>query len=212
MKTAIVALVLLTLTATAAMAEIVNVSAIGTVEYNAVRSGRFATVRPGDAAAFTFTVDSNNFLNSASYPTRGYVIDQASFLVTLGSVSAVLHSPFAGTPYFVVRNNDPAVDGFFLSLGTDYPSGLTLDVPANVAGTRFFEVGSTSPTRVRDSRRWTSWERSARTTTRGSRCSASRSMTWAMTPSESTSVQLVISAPVPVEDTTWGGLKALYQR
>jgi hypothetical protein len=212
MKTAIVALVLLTLTATAAMAEIVNVSVIGTVEYNAVRSGRFATVQPGDAAAFTFTVDSNNFLNSSSYPTRGYIIDQASFLVTLGSVSAVLQSPFAGTPYFVVRNNDPAVDGFFLSLGTDFPSGLTLDVPANVAGTRFFE--------------------SRFNVTYGGTRLSSLDILGALGTYDYTGltvfgfaiddlgndpiginfVQLVISAPVPVEDTTWGELKALYQQ
>jgi hypothetical protein len=211
MKTAIVVLVLLALTATAAMAEIVNVSMIGTVEYNAVRSGRFATVRPGDASSFTFTVDSNNFINSASYPTRAYVIDQASFLVTLGTVTAVLHSPFSGTPYFVVRNNDPAVDGFFLSLGTDIPSGLTLDAPANVAGTRFFEARFN-------------------VTYEGTRLS-SLDILGALGSYDYTGLsvfgfaiddlgndpigitfsQLTISAPVPAGKTTWGGLKALYE-
>jgi hypothetical protein len=66
------------------------------------------------------------------------VIDQPSFQLHLGPAVGGLRSPFAGTPYFVLRNNDPAVDGFFLSLGTDLPSGLELNVAANVAGTRFF--------------------------------------------------------------------------
>ena len=91
----------------------------------------------GSAATLNLAVDSNNFLNSPSFPTRGYVIDQPSFQLHLGPAVGGLRSPFSGTPYFVLRNNDPAVDGFFLSLGTDIPSGLELNVPANVAGTRF---------------------------------------------------------------------------
>jgi len=34
------------------------------------------------------------------------------------------------TPYFVIRNNDPAVDGFMVSSGTGFPDG----VPLNQAG------------------------------------------------------------------------------
>jgi hypothetical protein len=120
-------------------AEPVYVTITGTIEYNQVTAGAFrntiATV--GSAATMTFTLDSNNFLNSMSFPTRAYVIDQPSYQLQLGPAIGGLKNPFPGTPYFVVRNNDPAVDGFFLSTGTDFPAGLELNVTANVAGTRF---------------------------------------------------------------------------
>jgi hypothetical protein len=68
-------------------------------------------------------------MDSANFPTRGYEIDQASFDLTLGAVSVGLEDPFPGgqTPYFVVRNDDPAVDGFFLSTNLDLPFGVPLD-------------------------------------------------------------------------------------
>lgn len=130
---------LIVLAAVPAAAEPVYVTITGTIEYNQVTAGAFrntiATV--GSAATLNFTLDSNNFLNSVSFPTRGYVIDQPSFQLQLGPAIGGLRNPFPGTPYFVVRNNDPAVDGFFLSTGTDLPVGLELNVTANVAGTRF---------------------------------------------------------------------------
>jgi hypothetical protein len=48
------------------------------------------------------------------------------------STRSVDHCPAGLTPYFVIRDNDPAVDGFFLSHGTDFPTGLFIDEPANV--------------------------------------------------------------------------------
>jgi hypothetical protein len=128
---------LLTVAATVA-ATPVSVTVTGTVEYNQVTIGEFAGVSPGDPVTLSFMVDSDNFLDSGSFPTRGYVINEPSFLLTMGPASALLHNPFPGTPYFVIRNNDPAVDGFFLSTGTDFPVGLQLDEPANLSGTRFF--------------------------------------------------------------------------
>jgi len=131
--------VLLLALAVTAAATPVSVTVTGTVEYNQVTIGEFASVSPGDPVTLSFMVDSDNFLDSASFPTRGYVINEASFLLTMGPASALLYSPFPGTPYFVLRDNDPAVDGFFLSTGTDFPVGLQLDEPANGAGTRFFK-------------------------------------------------------------------------
>ena len=121
-----------------ARAEVVQVEILGTVDYNVYASGPFAGVPSGAPAALRFQVDSNNFLNSASFPTRGYVITQASFTFQAGAASTTLYSPFpAGqTPYFVLRNNDPAVDGFFISMGTDFPAPLPLQYNAN-AGMNF---------------------------------------------------------------------------
>ena len=127
------------LVAITAAAEPVYVTVTGTVEFNQVTNGAFrnSIVPAGSAATLNFTVDSNTFLNSPSFPTRGYVIDQPSFQLQLGPAVGGLKNPFPGTPYFVVRNNDPAVDGFFLSPGTDLPFGLDLNVTANAAGTRY---------------------------------------------------------------------------
>jgi hypothetical protein len=76
----------------------------------------------------TFMLDSTDFFDSPNFPTRGYVIDQASYSFMLGSVTVGLQDPFpAGqTPYFVLRDNDPAVDGFFLSTNVDFPFGVPL--------------------------------------------------------------------------------------
>lgn len=139
MKLASAILAITLLAAAPVSAAIVSVAITGEVEYNLVSIGQFGAVNPGDPVLIMFEVDSDNFVDSVSFPTRAYVIDHASFSVTVGPATASLFSPFPGTPYFVVRDNDPAVDGFFLSKGTDFPSGLNLDEPANGAGTRFFE-------------------------------------------------------------------------
>ncbi|HEY7087122.1 MAG TPA: PEP-CTERM sorting domain-containing protein, partial [Tepidisphaeraceae bacterium] len=85
-----------------------------------------------DATDLTFTVDSNNFINNPSYPTRGYPIDLTSFKLKFPTFEIGLQDPYpAGAgPYFVIRNNDPAVDGFFVSTGTGFFEG----VPVNQVG------------------------------------------------------------------------------
>lgn len=118
-----------------AEAEIVLVEIAGTVEFNQVAAPPIGSLTAGTAVVLSFLVDSDDFANSPTYPTRGYVIDQASFSLAGGGVSVGLQSPFpAGeVPYFVIRNDDPAVDGFFIARSVDFPIG----VPLGQAG--FFE-------------------------------------------------------------------------
>jgi hypothetical protein len=130
-----------------ARADIVQIDITGTVDFNAFGSGPFAGVPSGAPASLRFQVDSANFLNSAGVPTRGYVILQPTLVFQAGAGSTTLLSPFpAGqTPYFVLRDNDPAVDGFFISLGTDLPAPLPLAFNPN-AGINFlstFQGGTT---------------------------------------------------------------------
>ncbi|MCA9291745.1 MAG: hypothetical protein KDA25_11500 [Phycisphaerales bacterium] len=132
-----------------ACADIVDVTINGEVEYNQINQGDFSQVNAGDSAVLTFQVDSNVFTNSGSFPTRGYHIDPASFVLTIGSVVVGLQNPFPGgdTPYFVLRNNDPAVDGFFIADNVDFPTG----VPLNQGGAfgqfrNDFSVGYTGDT------------------------------------------------------------------
>lgn len=109
----------------------VQVTATGEVEFNQINVGPLAAVNAGDLATMTFDLDSDLYLDSLVFPTRGYEIDQPSFSLALGSTTVGLQNPFpAGeTPYLVLRNNDPAVDGFFLDTNVDTgsPDGLPLD-------------------------------------------------------------------------------------
>ncbi len=105
----------------------------GNVGFNVIGGG-LAGVPAGTPVLMRFELNSTSFLNSASFPTRGYAIELNTFSLTVGSLSIPIISPQPGnTPaYFVLRNNDPAVDGFFLSRGTDLPSPLSVNIPGLV--------------------------------------------------------------------------------
>lgn len=211
MKTLLAVLCLLLLTAPLATAEVVTVNIIGTVEYNLVGSGDFANVNPGDPVEVSFTVDSNDFINSPTFPVRSYKVQ--TYSLTMGSVTAALNpTPTNGIPYFGVRDNDPAVDGFYFTRdGGDFPAGWQLDEPANVAGTRYFE-------------------QRFNVTYEGTRLS-SLDILGAVGNYDYTGlsvfgfavddlgfdpigiefVMMTISAPVAVENVSWGNVKALFR-
>jgi hypothetical protein len=138
-------MLLAVLFAVPASADEVVVEIQGEVEYNQVNSGLFADVMSGDPVTITFTLDSDNYLDSDTYNTRGYVIDHASFNQTMGSVNIGLLDPYTDgfTPYFVLRDGDPVADGFIFSHGTDWPASLWLNEPGNLDDWfgSHFEVG-----------------------------------------------------------------------
>jgi hypothetical protein len=111
-------------------AAVVRVEVVGSVEYNYIQ-GDLSGVVAGDRAVMSFNLDSDNFLDSESFPTRGYRIDLSSFELSIGGVQMPLSLSQAGSgdALFVLRDNDPEVDGFFLSLGTDDRVPLALQVP-----------------------------------------------------------------------------------
>ena len=199
--------------ATTAQASPVVVEIVGSVEYNQIQAGPFnrTVVTPGSAARIEFTLDSNSFVDSPSYPTRGYLIEPGSFMLTLGPVTVGLQNPFpAGeTPYFVIRNNDPAVDGFFLSRNVDGPNGVPVDVPGLVGPylASQFAVSYTG-------------------STLGSLDLLSALGTYDYTgigsfyfviddggfePVGLIYDHMTLSAPVPTHATTWGAVKSLYR-
>jgi|GEM_PF-1214576 len=108
----------------------------GSVEYNQVSSGLFADVNPGDPVTVAFQVSTDDFIDSETYNVRGYNIIPGSFTQTMGSVTVGLADPFpAGeTPRFILRNNDPVSDGFFIeSTNIDWPlNGLPLNEPGQI--------------------------------------------------------------------------------
>jgi hypothetical protein len=141
-----------------ATAELVQVQMVGTVEFNIANPNNpntnpdILTILPGQSLTYSFMVDSDVFQNSGSFPVRGYNIISNSFSVTTsGGFSTGLANPFPGgaTPYFVIRNNDPAVDGFYLTWGgVDFPDGLPID-EAGLFGDPFqaaFQVGYSGDT------------------------------------------------------------------
>ena len=71
----------------------------------------------GEQVTLRFQVDSSVFVDNPSFPTRGYAIEKSTFRMLFESSTVTLASPFpAGmTPYFVIRNDDPGVDGFFIA-------------------------------------------------------------------------------------------------
>lgn len=113
------------------LAQTYEVQMFGEVEFNQVTFGVLGNVDVGDSAFMSFIVDATDFIDSPNFPTRGYPIsDVLDFVIGFGNGNNLsLQDPFPGnsTPFFVVRDNDPAVDGFFLSTNIDNPFGVPLN-------------------------------------------------------------------------------------
>ncbi len=117
------------LSCTAGLAETVQIEVRGTVEFNVI-GGDMASVQAGDPVSMRFNVDATDFLDSPNFPTRGYPIDLASWSMTVGGVDVPIRDPQPfGTAYFVLRDNDPAVDGFLISRNLDFPQPITVNIP-----------------------------------------------------------------------------------
>lgn len=134
--------------ATTVHASIVQVDVQGTVDFNVFRDGPFMGVPSGAPASITFTLDSDVLTDSPNFPTRGYTIDHSSFVFAAGGASVGLADPFpmGQTPFFVIRNNDPAVDGFLISTNVDNPFGVPISIPGATLGyLSTFQDGSVLP-------------------------------------------------------------------
>jgi len=112
----------------------VKIEVVGSVDFNGIHTGEFGGIPSGAPASMSFLVDSNIFTDGTFFPTRGYAIDPASFVLNIGNASAGMLQPYPSgeTPYFVIRDNDPAVDGFLLASDPDagWPNGVWTDSPA----------------------------------------------------------------------------------
>ncbi|MEC9374317.1 MAG: hypothetical protein VYC34_10755 [Planctomycetota bacterium] len=103
----------------------------GEVEFNLASSGPRAGISAGDRVTMEFQL-GDLFNDSMMFPTRGYTLEPGTFSLQVGSTNLELLDqntiPVAGDPYpqFVIRNNDPAVDGFFLGQSPDGFPGVPL--------------------------------------------------------------------------------------
>ena len=105
-------------------ATIVQVDIYGTVIFNGTTGAPLATVTVGETAHTSFTVDSNVFVNSIPGVVRAYNVMAGSFSLSFSGGASV--GLGAGPAFFGVRNNDPGVDGFFLSDSTTSFGGVAL--------------------------------------------------------------------------------------
>lgn len=126
-RSPLLSLTLLFLAPPAAAREPVRVTVVGTVDFNSIPFPPLSGAIPGNPLEMSFLIDSAVFIDSTSFPTRGYPIDSSSFTMDVDGIAVALQNPFPGTPYFVLRDNDPAVDGFFLANNVDFPTGVATD-------------------------------------------------------------------------------------
>jgi len=112
----------------------VRVTITGQVEFNQINQPPLNAVQSGETATMMFALDSDEWENNMFFPTRHYFINPWSYSLTFDSAAAELQDPFpAGfEPLFVIRDNDPAVDGFFTSINPNHPFGWGL--PLNTSG------------------------------------------------------------------------------
>ncbi len=114
---------------TSANADTMRIVVTGIVENNAFGFGllKNTVVRPNDPVTLTIEVDSDVYLDSVQLPgkVRGYPfnVNATGFNLQIGSVNISRDFRFPNA-YFCLRNNDPRVDGFFISQGTDYPTEI----------------------------------------------------------------------------------------
>jgi hypothetical protein len=102
----------------------------GHVEYNLISSGALSAVSANDPVVISLRVDAANFVDSPNFPTRGYPAVTGTYTYQIGPVALGLQTPYpvVPPPMLVLRNNDPAVDGFFLATNVDFPIGIPLNV------------------------------------------------------------------------------------
>ena len=104
----------------------------GEVEFNQISGGQLGNVNVGESVYLSALIDPSDFVDSPNFPTRGYPLENKfgpGLLLQFENEIVTLQDPFPAnaTPFFVIRNNDPAVDGFFLSTNIDNPFGIPLD-------------------------------------------------------------------------------------
>ena len=107
-----------------------DVTITGTVDFNGISSGVFGSMVPGEPVSLAFRVDSDDFVNSGAFPTRGYFILEDSWTLSIPGTTVPLEDPYSGAgAKFVIRDNDPGVDGFLVSDNVNFPVGVPLDEP-----------------------------------------------------------------------------------
>lgn len=120
-----------TLPALAGTANDILVQINGDVYSNQISSGVFSNVNAGESMTYSFELSSSTFVDG-TFPVRGYSIDLSTFSVSFSGGTVVQAQdpyPAGFEPIFVLRDNDPMVDGFFITDGSvdGFPAGIATD-------------------------------------------------------------------------------------
>jgi hypothetical protein len=197
------------LMAATVQAEMVNVTAMGTVVWNGIPEPPLSGVGAGEQVTMSFNVDSSNFVEGIPGDTRGYEIDHASFMLSFsGGVTQGLLSPFPGgqTPYFTLVEGFPVSDGFFVAISAVSPGGVPLEqedykfnLDLGYEGSTLTSLDILDALGVYD---FTGLTRFGLTL-------------WRVFPDnvvlEMDFAQMEISTPVPVDNSTWGAVKDMFR-
>ncbi len=137
----------LTLAAAAGASPDVRVIVTGSVGSNGFTTGTYAGIPSGAPVTMTIDLDSADYLDSPSLPgrTRGYRFSASTFSLTVGTVTRSLRTTPPSPAYFVVRNDDPRADGFFISQGTDIDTQCPLNMTPNNYGIAFSRTFGSIP-------------------------------------------------------------------
>jgi len=108
-------------------ADLYEVRFSGSVEWNSITAAPLSAGTAGSPATVVFQVESTDFVNSQAFPTRGYTIIPSTFRLILNGTEIGMSPSVVEPRYFVLRNNDPAVDGFFISADVNGPTGVELN-------------------------------------------------------------------------------------
>jgi len=117
------------LVAPVAQADVVTVTITGQVVGNFENTPPVGDINVGESLTVSFDVDSDNFTEGVPGDTRGYEIDQSSFVMSFsGGVELGLIDPFpvGETPYFTLVEGFPVSDGFFVSTSPFSPGGVPI--------------------------------------------------------------------------------------
>jgi hypothetical protein len=112
MKTTILLIAVTIVVAAAAQADTIYIEAKGTVIAKTMASGEFPTVNEGDPVILEFSVDPG-IIYDDTLTQRGYLMDHASFLLTIGSLEVELsgfHEVYID-PYFLIADDFPDESG-----------------------------------------------------------------------------------------------------
>lgn len=129
-----------------AQATIVHIRVTGVVEWNMFPAGVsvWGGLPAGSPVIMEMDVDSEVFVNSPNWPTRGYPPIEGTFSMAISGISAPLLGG-VNLAYWVVRNDDPRADGFLFSRMVDFPAEVLLNIGVPSYGVSFLRTFDSIP-------------------------------------------------------------------
>ncbi len=204
MKRLLILVALTMLVAFTAQAAPVTITAVGTVGWNGIQDEPLSDVSAGEMVFMTIQVDSDVYTDGVPDDVRGYDIQffDVSFASGLGL------GLLAGAPdtYFALIDGYPASDGFFVSSSTSSPGGVPLVQEPFNFNLDLGYVGETLDNlNILDALGTYNYDGLTRFGFN----------LWSVFPDNVAMdiefQQLIITSPLPTEESSWSGVKAMYR-